>query len=235
MRWGRSCRAALRYPRSALQGMAGNGVGTPLTHIRPCPHQAMANPYRSGGWVRMRGVTLIELLVTLSILMILIAAAVPSFQAALASNQVTGVTNDLISVLNMARSEAVARGETVTVCRSNDTHVPINNQATPRTGPSCDTDPARGWQSGWLVFVDTVPRGNAAGDIRLKVVQPKDDVVISSDINLASFVSYGPNGASRASGYLQISKPLSTRRKIVINNTGRACVEYPDNPAFPSC
>lgn len=61
------------------------------------------------------GFTLIELMVTLTVLAILLALAIPSFAQLLAANRVSTETSELIASLNLARSEAVRRGQAVTL------------------------------------------------------------------------------------------------------------------------
>lgn len=77
---------------------------------------------------RTRGFTLLELLITLAVVAILAAIAVPSFQNMIATQQVRSAASDLVSALNFARSEAVKRNATVTV--------------TPAAG---------GWTDGWTI------------------------------------------------------------------------------------
>ncbi|MFQ5487385.1 MAG: GspH/FimT family pseudopilin [Gammaproteobacteria bacterium] len=84
---------------------------------------------------RHTGFTIIELMMALMIGAILATMAVPSFIDLIRSNRVTTQTNDFISTLNYARSEAVKRGTGIIVCSSND-------QA------SCT---ASAWQDGWIV------------------------------------------------------------------------------------
>lgn len=85
------------------------------------------------------GFTMIELLVTLSIAAIMVTLAVPSFSTFLLNNRLTSQTNDLVLALASARSEAVKRGISVTVC----------SRATDSTCAGSTT-----WNNGWLVFVD---------------------------------------------------------------------------------
>jgi type IV fimbrial biogenesis protein FimT len=85
-----------------------------------------------------KGFTLIELMVTLAVAAIIMTVAVPSFNNLIRNNRLTVQNNELVSTLLVARSEAVKRSTTVTVCASSD-------QAT------CDTS---NWESGWIVFAD---------------------------------------------------------------------------------
>ena len=61
------------------------------------------------------GITLIELLVALSVLAILATIGIPSFQNLIRSNQVSASHNELIAMINFARSEAVRRNRNMVV------------------------------------------------------------------------------------------------------------------------
>jgi type IV fimbrial biogenesis protein FimT len=89
---------------------------------------------------RLRGVTLIELMITLAVAIVLLAIGIPAFQSMQASGRLNSQTMALVTALNAARSEAVGRGIPVAVCaRASDT--------------SCGTD----WTNGWLLFTDAAP------------------------------------------------------------------------------
>ncbi|XOZ33462.1 GspH/FimT family pseudopilin [Halomonadaceae bacterium KBTZ08] len=97
------------------------------------------------------GFTLVELLVTLTILGIVSAIAVPSFQAMVASNRMTNQVNTLSGLIAYARSAAsTAPGSTVTICSSsNETSCSGNSK----------------WENGWIVFRDEDGDGSVdAGD-----------------------------------------------------------------------
>ncbi|QIT56614.1 prepilin-type N-terminal cleavage/methylation domain-containing protein [Aquisalimonas sp. 2447] len=62
---------------------------------------------------KRNGFTLIELMVTLAVAAILLTLGVPSFQYILQSNRVSTQTNELITGISGARSEAVRRNQDV--------------------------------------------------------------------------------------------------------------------------
>jgi type IV fimbrial biogenesis protein FimT len=98
---------------------------------------------------RHSGFTLFELMVGLSIMGILVSLAVPSFQEYGRNSRVLATQNDLVTAFNYARSEAIRRSMTVTVCATT-------------TFTSCGT--AAAWPSGWLAFADTNGNGTRQAD-----------------------------------------------------------------------
>lgn len=67
-----------------------------------------------------RGVTLIELLVTIMIIAILGSIALPSFRSLIENNQVAAQANGLLSAAQFARSEAVKLGTGVSLTLAAD-------------------------------------------------------------------------------------------------------------------
>lgn len=62
-----------------------------------------------------QGFTLLELIITIAIFSIIAGVAIPGFQNLIETNRVTTQTNNFLSALKTARSEAVKRGGPVTV------------------------------------------------------------------------------------------------------------------------
>lgn len=94
---------------------------------------------------RQSGFTLLELMVTISVLAILLALGLPSFQGSLRSNRVATATNEMIASISLARSEAIRSTQGGGVCPSTN-------------GTGCGGN----WSDGWLVWSDV--NGNGALD-----------------------------------------------------------------------
>jgi len=72
-----------------------------------------------------------ELMLTLVIAATLMGVAVPAFRGVINSNRVLTQSNDIVAALNLARSEAITRNATITVCAAdNATSTSCNITAT---------------------------------------------------------------------------------------------------------
>lgn len=163
-----------------------------------------------------RGFTLVELLVGLAVAAILLTIAIPGYAFLVTAGRMAAATNDLVSALHLARSEAVKRGVRVTVCKTG--------------GSAAACDAAAGWQMGWMVFVDGGTRGVVDGsDTPLWVQRDSLPGVGITSNNYARYISYLPNGRSQGSNGLPngtISICLAgQRRDIVVNSSGRPRLE----------
>lgn len=103
---------------------------------------------------RVQGMTMIELMIAMLVLAILVAIAIPSFREFLNNNRTVAATNDLVTALNLARSEALRRATTTIVCASAD---------------KATCSGALDWTRGWIVFVDTDGNGAVGGNELLQV------------------------------------------------------------------
>jgi type IV fimbrial biogenesis protein FimT len=163
--------------------------------------------------LRFRGVTLLELMTALAIAGIVAALGVPGLGAWLADQQVQDRADALLHALDLARSEAIKRGERVDVCPG-DGH--------------CSAG-AMPWEGGWIVVPDAV-RGSDA-NVVAHAVQAPAGITIRGNRPVADYVSYtGTGHARRFDGALQmgtftICRPGRRARKVILANSGRARLE----------
>ncbi len=118
---------------------------------------------------RRHGFTLYELLVTLLVVAIVLAAGVPSFAALLARQQQRIEIDALFHAIHVARKESLMRRKVVSLCPSED-------------GKSCR--PGRDWSQGWIMFEnsdrDSPPRIDE-GEILLRHHAVAENVTIRAN------------------------------------------------------
>jgi type IV fimbrial biogenesis protein FimT len=174
-----------------------------------------------------RGFTLVELIVTISVVAILAAIALPSFGNSMRNSRVTTQTNDLLAAINLARSESVTRTRGIAVCAA-DTSAGL---------PAACGD-ATDWSKGWVVFMDatagdTAPTTIAAANVlRTWVAAPK--TTIASDTNFLRFNARGESVFLTTDKVLTIV-PSDTctgqqHRTITVSPMGRASSTREDCP-----
>jgi type IV fimbrial biogenesis protein FimT len=183
----------------------------------------------------IKGFTLVELMVTLAIAAILLTMAVPSFSEFVKNNRLITLNNDLVTALNLARSEAIKRGDRVTVCKS-------SNQL------SCSGSGS--WDQGWIVFADVAGNGvvtDPATNIIRVHAQLSGNVTLKGDASLAAYVSYASNGATRQigggisdtqSGVLILCDDrgfTNVAKGIQVSSTGRVSSEAASATGAASC
>lgn len=164
----------------------------------------------------IEGLTLLELLIVLAILAILVGVALPSFTGTIGASGVSGTNKSFMNALALAKSEAVARNRTVSVCGAN----------------TAMTDClAAGWNNGWIVFVDnnddadgdagSIDAG-ATPDEVLQVFSPSNDTAVTVSANILRYDSrgFGANGAARTVKFCPESNDVSLARGIEIFVTG---------------
>jgi type IV fimbrial biogenesis protein FimT len=176
-----------------------------------------------------KGVTLIELVVTMAVFSIVLSIAAYSFKDVLWRNQVNVATNEFVTALNFARSEAVTRGQVVTVCRSLD----ANQADIPATPvPSCDAVGVAGWETGYIVFVDANGDGiRAANDddlLRVFAGARGGVTMMGNVLNVANNIRYAATGFSpvNAPGTVTIGNTTKTI-SVVLSSNGRVRTETP--------
>jgi type IV fimbrial biogenesis protein FimT len=160
------------------------------------------------------GITLTEILVTLSIATILASMTIPGFNSLLMSNRATALSNSLLTAMHVARSEAVKRNKDVTFCKSNDSS-------------SCSGS----WSDGWILFSDH--DGDRLldaddGDELISIYQLSsiDFDIVWNGFRSDNFIRFSPQGFIYSNnGTFTLCPPGENSRHaraVIINRLGRA-------------
>jgi type IV fimbrial biogenesis protein FimT len=152
------------------------------------------------------GFTLIEMLVVVTIVAILSALALPSFNTMMQKRSAQGAALALISDFRLARSEAVRRSIGVSVCA-----LAVNSTS------ACSGAPAN-WANGWMVFVDPSDSGTRgthdAGEEVIRVQQPYSGIATiqqaTTPSNTRPYIPYDASGWSKAATETFVVTPSGT-------------------------
>lgn len=133
-----------------------------------------------------RGLTLIEILVALAVSGVLMAVGMSQWAGVLGAKAADHSVSSLAVALRLAKSEAMKRGEPVSVC--------ARDPQAGDQGQLCTTS-GKDWSAGWIVFVDRGVRGQVdADDLVIQVHQPaKANVTIQATLR---YISLQPTGVS---------------------------------------
>lgn len=159
---------------------------------------------------RGRGLTLVELIATLTVVAIVTAVAIPQMgQFVRAAARRTAV-NDMMHSVFLARSKAIMANTVVSICRSQD-------------GQFCSTSSGN-WEDGWIVFINSDRDQPAVRDAGEEIIQRHNGWrggLITS--NRTTF-SFRPTTQSGVNGTVVFCDPLGQNadaRAIIISHTGR--------------
>lgn len=151
---------------------------------------------------RKTGLTLVELLVVLSIVSIIGMIGLPSMIASTTSVRMSGQVNALFGALNRARSEAVKRGQSVSVC--------------PIDGTSCAS--GTDWSSGWQVLLNSTP----TQQLQVSSGVTHGDVLTVSTSTTPAYPQFTPSGYTFFTGTISLHDKDNTQRmsRCIVFNAG---------------
>lgn len=163
---------------------------------------------------KRRGFTLIEMMVAISVAAILLAIAVPSFTQSRLNSQLRASANDLVASINLARSEALRRNTTATLCVAND------------DGTGCA---AGNWRNGWIVLAggNVVHHvGGAAAGFRITET--------SAGTTSLVFQSTGVDTTPASFTVCRATPSVGNQERVVtVDATGRAVVRRTTTGSCP--
>ena len=159
------------------------------------------------------GFTIIEAVVTIAILAILTAIAVPSMTALISGNRLSSSANETLSAMMLARSEALRSSRRVVVCKRSDSS-------------SCSAGAT--WADGWIVFVDEDSSGSRNGtETVLRAGAAAKGVSVSGEAGLENAVIFTPRGSLTVTGgspKIVLGVSGLAQRELQFTPTGRVSV-----------
>jgi type IV fimbrial biogenesis protein FimT len=139
------------------------------------------------GKMHSEGVTLVELMLTLIVVSIVMAVGVPGVADLVQNNRMTAATNDLVSSIHLARSEALLRRRPVVIC-------PVDDPAA--ADPACN--PAGDFGAGWLVFTDDNQNAQRDADDVIINVRPAlhEQIAgnVTADAGAPAYIAFADDG-----------------------------------------
>lgn len=166
-----------------------------------------------------KGLTLIELVITLSILAILVSLAAPGFNRLFEKNNLAQTRDKILDSISFARSEAIKRGYNVKLCASSDL-------------TSCDKE--NQWSHGWIVLASTDQQGEPTDNEQdmLLIRAQKVSAPITADTDN---ILFKPDGSVTKKTTFQLC-PIHTNEApnpIDINLAGQ--VRLDRTPDYENC
>ncbi len=161
--------------------------------------------------MKLAGFTLLELLIVLLLASLLLWAALPSFHHLIYHQRANAQMHSLLATVQFARSEALRRGDIITLCKSGDTQ-------------TCGGQ----WQDGILVFADQAGNGDFSPEDELLNIQ--DTLSHGSQLRWQAFgsnnyFSFAPNGFTHHHNGTFILCPANNdnryARALIISKSGR--------------
>ncbi|KQY51293.1 GspH/FimT family pseudopilin [Lysobacter sp. Root494] len=174
----------------------------------------------------MAGFSLVELMVTVAVLAIVVAMAIPTFTAIVNGNRLASAANETLAIFQSARIEAIKANRRSVACLSADPDA---------AAPSCTT----GTPAGWIVFTDLNRDGQfTAGEKLLRVSSLPAGVQVLVSNSLAGKVVFRADGMARTDTgdllsatvdmCLRTNQPRQNVRHISIGSGSRLSIQRAD-------
>lgn len=165
-----------------------------------------------------RGLSLVQLLVTLLVLAVCMAVALPGFSGLMDRQRAAGARHLLSSHFAWARMTAIQRNATVALCPSSD-------------GRHCT--PGADWSDGWMSFLaqDDSAQAPAQRDIlRFQQWSSRRGWRIQATEGRVRLRYLGNGRAYGSNQTLRICRGNHLHGKVIVNNSGRIRSERLDEP-----
>lgn len=168
-------------------------------------HNNLAVIAKRGSARRIRGFTLIELMIAIAILGVLVASAAPSLIGLVRDQRLKNAAFDMFATLTYARSEALKRNGNINIVRAGAT-----------------------WADGWSVQVQS---GGVTTTLRSQSALP--NVTVTALVNTNSPITYLGSGRLSTSPaptfVFSATGATAAPRCVVVNLSGQASVRKDNN------
>jgi type IV fimbrial biogenesis protein FimT len=174
---------------------------------------------------RHHGFTLLELIISLSVFMVLVTVAIPSFSNLISRNQQDILLKKLFVHHQLARSEAIKSNQQMLLCKSDN-------------GIACTAESQ--WHEGWIIFTDR--NNNKQLDDSEQLVHRQQ--ALSESVQLVyrgfgsrNYTRYFPGGMSSNNGSFTVCSKQGNipDKKLVISRTGRIRFETITESSSVTC
>jgi len=157
---------------------------------------------------RQKGLTLAELLISLTVISTLSVTGISQFAHSIQENRLASEINQFIAALHLARSEAVKHGRRVVLCPSRD-------------GSSCGN--SQDWIHGWILFASD-DREHDTHETVLQAGNPLSTGIALQSSSHRKRIVYqldGSSGGSNTSFTFCDTHKRANPRVICLSNSGR--------------
>lgn len=162
------------------------------------------NFYRGKCCSQMTGFNLLELMVTLAVLGVVVAIAIPNFSSTSLSSRGRAITLDLQTALSLARQEAIKSHSTTTLCAVNATQ------------NGCATAGTSNWTSGWIIT-----RQDGTNPVVVRAWQPTNVSLLSVTAVDDSQFTFSSSGRASAGGRFEVAVG-----RAADNGYYQRCIEF---------
>ncbi|QHS09189.1 GspH/FimT family pseudopilin [Sinimarinibacterium sp. NLF-5-8] len=166
------------------------------------------------------GFTLLEAMITIAILAVVLAIAIPSFKSLTASRAVNSQLSALAGALRLTRAEAIKHGARVSICPN----------------MACSGNQ---WKDGWIIFLDPTGTG-AVTSANVLHQQPafsnSGGIYFCGGKNRIAFKGNGLAGGGQSSFSIMPPLPstdalyIKASQKLTVNSTGNTYATKEANP-----
>ena len=164
---------------------------------------------------RIRGFTLVEMMIVLVILGVILTVALPGFRNLTLAIRLSNYANEMVAAVYLARAEAIKRNTNVTLCATADS-------------VACAT--SGGWAQGWIIMDpnDVVIQGQPALESGFSLVETGSG---------AQTLTFDSSGYVNASSTFKLCRLVPSvghqERQIALTASGRASVSRTDLGVCP--